>query len=54
MRERPVTTEAAGSGSVALALRHGLVMSGKPREPGYRLEDCSWVAKRVRSSVKKT
>jgi hypothetical protein len=35
-----------------LRRRHGLVMSGKPREPGYRVKDWWWVAKRVRSSVR--
>jgi hypothetical protein len=35
-----------------LRRRHGLVMSGEPREPGYRVRDWWWVAKRVRSSVK--
>jgi hypothetical protein len=32
--------------------RHGLVMSGKPREPGYRIEDWTWEARRVRSTVR--
>jgi hypothetical protein len=35
-----------------LRRRHGLVMSGEPREPGYRVEDWMWEARRVRSSVK--
>ena len=35
-----------------LRRRHGLVMSGEPRQPGYRVVDWTWVAKRVRSSVK--
>jgi hypothetical protein len=35
-----------------LRRRHGLVISGKPREPGYRIENRTWEAKRVRSSVK--
>ena len=35
-----------------LRRRHGLVMSGEPREPGYRIEDWLWEAKRVRSSVR--
>ena len=35
-----------------LRRRHGLVMSGEPREPGYRIEDWTWEARRVRSSVK--
>jgi len=34
-----------------LRRRHGLIMSGKPREPGYRLRDWWGVAKRVRSSL---
>ena len=35
-----------------LRRRHGLVMSGEPREPGYRVEDWTWEARRVRSSVR--
>ena len=35
-----------------LRRRHWLVMSGEPREPGYRVEDWTWEARRVRSSVK--
>jgi len=35
-----------------LRRRHGLVMSGEPREPGYRVEAWTWEARRVRSSVK--
>jgi len=35
-----------------LRRRHGLVMRGEPREPGYRVEEWLWEAKRVRSSVK--
>jgi hypothetical protein len=35
-----------------LRRRHGLVMSGEPREPGYRVVDWTWEARRVRSSVK--
>jgi len=35
-----------------LRRRHGLVMSGEPREPGYRVVDWTWEAKRVRSSVR--
>ena len=27
-------------------------MTGEPREPGYRVEDWLWEAKRVRSSVR--
>ena len=30
--------------------RHGLLMSGEPREPGYRVEGLRWEAKRVRST----
>jgi len=35
-----------------LRRRHGLVMSGEPREPVYRIEDWTREARRVRSSVK--
>ena len=28
------------------------MIRGEPREPGYRVEDWTWEAKRVRSSVK--
>jgi hypothetical protein len=35
-----------------LRRRHGLLMTGEPREPGYRVEDWMWEAKRVRSSVR--
>ena len=35
-----------------LRRRHGFVMRGEPREPGYRVVDWTWEAKRVRSSVK--
>ena len=35
-----------------LRRRHGLVMSGGPREPGYAVEDWTWEARRVRSSVR--
>ena len=35
-----------------LRRRHGLVMSGEPREPGYRVVDWTWEARRVRSSVR--
>jgi len=35
-----------------LRRRCGLVMSGEPREPGYRVEDRTWEAKRVRSTVR--
>jgi hypothetical protein len=34
-----------------LRRRHGLVMSGQPREPGYRVVDWKWEARRVRSTV---
>ena len=32
--------------------RHGIVMSVEPQERGYRVEDWTWEARRVRSSVK--
>jgi len=35
-----------------LRRRHGLLMSGEPRETGYRVEDWTWEAKRVRSTVR--
>lgn len=35
-----------------LRRRHGLVMNGKPREPGYRVRDWTWEAKRARSSLR--
>jgi hypothetical protein len=35
-----------------LRRRHGLVMSGEPREPGYRVVDWTWEARGVRSSAK--
>ena len=35
-----------------LRRRHGLLMSGEPREPGYRVEGLRWEAKRVRSTVR--
>ena len=35
-----------------LRRRHGLVMTGEPREPGYRVKDWLLEAKRVRSSLK--
>jgi hypothetical protein len=35
-----------------LRRRHGLVMGGEPREPGYRVVDWTCEAKRVRSTVK--
>ncbi len=34
-----------------LRRRHGLVMSGEPRAPGYRVEEWTWEARRVRSSL---
>jgi len=35
-----------------LRRRHGLLMSGEPWEPGYRVEGLTWEAKRVRSTVR--
>jgi len=35
-----------------LRRRHGLLMSGEPREPGYWVEGLTWEAKRVRSTVR--
>ena len=35
-----------------LRRRHGLLMSGEPREPGYRVETWTWEAKRVGSTVR--
>ncbi len=35
-----------------LRRRHGLVMRGKSREPGYRVEDWTRVAKRLRSTLR--
>ncbi len=35
-----------------LRRRHGLVMSGEPREPGYRVRDWRWEARRVRSAAR--
>ena len=35
-----------------LRRRHGLLMSGEPREPGYRVEGLRWEAKRVKSAVR--
>ena len=35
-----------------LKRRHGLVLGGEPRQPGYRVEDWTWEARRVRSSVR--
>lgn len=35
-----------------LRRRHGLVMSGEPREPGNRVEDWTWEARKVRSSMR--
>ena len=34
-----------------LRLRHGLVMTGEPREPGYRVEDWMWEARPARSPL---
>jgi hypothetical protein len=34
-----------------LRRRHGLVVSGEPREPGHRVTDWTWEARRARSSV---
>jgi hypothetical protein len=34
-----------------LRRRHGLVLAGEPRQPGYRVEDWRWEARRVRSSL---
>ena len=35
-----------------LRRRHGLLMSDEPWETGYRVEDWTWEAKRVRSTVR--
>ena len=35
-----------------LERRHGLVLRGKPREPGYAVEDWTWETTRVRSSMR--
>jgi hypothetical protein len=35
-----------------LRRRHGLVISGKSREPGYSVEDWTWETTRVRSSMR--
>lgn len=35
-----------------LKRRHGLVLAGESRQPGYRVEDWTWEARRVRSSVR--
>ena len=37
-----------------LRRRHGLIMRGEPREPGYSVEDWLWEARRVRSSIRET
>jgi hypothetical protein len=37
-----------------LRRRRGLVMSGEPREPGYRVEDWMREARRVLSSVQRS
>ena len=34
-----------------LKRRHGLVLSGESRQAGYRVEDWTWEARRVRSSL---
>ena len=34
-----------------LARRHRLILAGEPREPGYRVVDWLWTARRTRSSV---
>jgi hypothetical protein len=34
-----------------LRRRHGLVMTGEPREPGYRVEEWTWEARRARSPL---
>ena len=33
--------------------RHGLVLTGEPREPGYRVEDRTWEARRVLSAARR-
>lgn len=35
-----------------LKRRHGLVLAGEARQPGYRVEDWTWEARQVRSSVR--
>jgi hypothetical protein len=35
-----------------LRRRHGLIMSGEAREPGYAVEDWVWEARRVRSTLR--
>ncbi len=37
-----------------LRRQHGLVMTGEPREPGYRVVDWLWEAKRVRSTLQRS
>jgi hypothetical protein len=34
-----------------LKRRHGIVLAGESRQTGYRMEDWTWEARRVRSSV---
>jgi hypothetical protein len=34
-----------------LARRHRLILEGEPRQPGYRVADWLWTARRTRSSV---
>lgn len=34
-----------------LKRRHGLILAGEPRQPGYAVEDWKWEARRVRSSL---
>jgi len=46
--DRPTDKQVAGK----LRRRHGLVVSGEAREPGYAVEDWTWEARRVRSSVR--
>ncbi|HEY5113689.1 MAG TPA: hypothetical protein VIJ45_06220 [Coriobacteriia bacterium] len=35
-----------------LRRRHRLILAGEPRKPGYAVEDWTWEARRVRSSVR--
>ena len=34
-----------------LKRRHGLILAGEPRQPGYAVEDWKWEARRVRSTL---
>ena len=34
-----------------LRRRRGLAISGEPREPGYRIQNWTWEAKRVRRTI---